>query len=167
MKKIILLSLIIASCTKPQINTTSAPTPPTAGTFTFNNVNYTPTVSIATQNGNTYSLIMSYQPSSGTISDLCQVTISYNPLNKDSTKISTVLQQLKGNSNIYANNALTGKKDHKGNATAIYEYKKNPNIIKNANNTFTINDSFKCFIFGSTKVDTTRYSLYINNITTQ
>ena len=166
MKKIILLSLIIASCTKPQINTTSAPTPPTAGTFTFNNVNYTPTVSIATQNGNTYSLIMSYQPSSGTISDLCQETIAYNPIKKDSS-ITTVSQIINGNANLYVNNAMTGKKDPKGNAIAIYEYKKNPNIIKNANNTFTINDSFKCFIFGSTKVDTTRYTLYINNITTQ
>ena len=166
MKKIILLSLIIASCTKPQINTTSAPTPPTAGTFTFNNVNYTPTVSIATQNGNTYSLIMSYQPSSGTISDLCQVTIAYNPFKKDSS-ITTVSQIINGNANLYVNNAMTGKKDPKGNAIAIYEYKKNPNIIKNANNTFTINDTFKCFIFGSTKIDTTRYTLYINNITTQ
>ena len=166
MKKLILLSLIIASCTKPQINTTSAPTPPTAGTFTFNNVNYTPTVSIATQNGNTYSLIMSYQPSSGTISDLCQVTIAYNPFKKDSS-ITTVSQIINGNANLYVNNAMTGKKDPKGNAIAIYEYKKNPNIIKNANNTFTINDSFKCFIFGSTKIDTTRYTLYINNITTQ
>lgn len=160
-----ILLLTAIGCSKTPTTTTS--NTPTSGTFTFNGVNYTPTIKVATQTGNMYNLFISYQPSSGTISDLFQVSIFYNSINKDSTRINTLLQQINGNSIAYSNNALTGKKDPKGNAIAIYEYKKNPNIVKNANNTFTINDSFKCFIYGSTKVDTTRYTLYINNITTQ
>jgi len=163
MKNLILISTILFafSCSKTP---TSTPTATASGTFTFNGVTYTPLHKLAAQNGSNYSIILGYTQTSGTITENCTISLNFN---KDSTYIVNLSQTISGVSNLYFHNAKTGKRDSRGYDIILFEYKKNPNIVKNTNGTFTINDSFKCFKLNATSIDTTRYTLYVNNVTTQ
>lgn len=166
--QIILVMVFLTGCTKtPTVSTATAAN----GTIDFNGLNYTTNQNIAIKNNNNYVITLKYSPTSGTLSDLFQLIIYYNTVNKDSTYIA--VQEMKSGVNVnFYNWANSGKKKPAPNQTEnilIYEYKKSPNIIVNANGTLTINDTFKCFkpTGSTTIIDTTRYSAIVHSVTTQ
>lgn len=166
MKKIILISIVLWGCSKTP--TTSTTNSGVSNTFAFNNITYTLNTTQVYKTGNNYKITIGYYPITGITKDLSYFQILYNPINRDSTYLDYIYQDINGNSILYSRYGNTGRKDSKGNDIILSEYKKSPNIVLNTNGTFTINDSFKCYKPTAIGVvDTTKYTLYVNNVTTK